>query len=571
MGLLAALAAASPGDPEPVGVDRDALRGIGGPDELGRDGAALPTLTITLRPRTAPSAGVAVIYELSGSVARGVRSLGMAPSTASTRGPDAVRYLLVRDAVGVIDVDPHPKAGRFHLERPVRGSRLRVSYLAESAVAPGRLDLQVSADELSGVGYGFLALPEIDERLAVRLHWELGAVQTPTAATSFGTGTDVVTVAKPLELAHSFYLAGSIQEVRGEQGERLIVLGRPAFELDRAMDLCSTALAGARRLFEPSDGRPFSFVFVPRRGLGTHYDGAALHRGFAIWFDAARPLDTRLRLLVAHEIVHRWIGGALRFTDDDGRDATWFSEGFTVHFARVVLLREGLLSPKEYLADVERDLAAQARSFSQRLSVREREEEQVIHHASPAYYRGALYAARLDGLLRKAGGDGLEGLLDGLFAQARAEGPALPMAAWRKALTSALGPTTDVEFDRLVLLADAPVDLPEGALGPCFERFPVRQPVYELGFSARSLTADPPAVSGLVSGSAAERAGLREGQRIVAGKETIHRGRLRRRVRLVVTDEQGAKAIRYWPIRWEEHGAWRPVGRQGCEVADGSH
>jgi predicted metalloprotease with PDZ domain len=363
-------------------------------------------------------------------------------------------------------------------------------------------------------------------------------------------------------------LAGSIQEAKGERGDRLIVLGTPAFDLAPALELCTAALAGARRLFDPTDGQPFSFVFVPRRGLGTHYDGAALHNGFAIWFDALRPLDTRLRLLAAHEITHRWIGGALRFTNDDAVDATWFSEGFTVHYARTLLLREGLLSPQEFLDDVGRDLAAQARSFTVRGRQAKRKNEEVVHHhAAPAYYRGALYAARLDGLLRAADRGNLEDLLGGLFAEAQSEGAQLPESAWRRALSAALGPTADVDFHRLVVLADEPIDLPKGSLGPCFERVPVQRSIYELGFSAASLTTDPPTISGLAPGSAAERAGLRNGQRIVAGAETIREGNLRRRVRLIVTGEEGTRSVRYRPVRQQEDGAWRVRIHPACRAA----
>lgn len=565
VGLLAVLAAASPGDPAPPGVARDRRPSLGGPEPWD-DGHGLATLSITLRPRLEPTAGVAVIYELTGRPVQAVRSLAMTPSTAATRGLEAIRYLLVRDERGIVDVDAEPQAGRIRLARPLVGRRLRVSYLAEAAPAPSRLDLQVRPDELSGIGYGFLALPEIDRRLAVRLRWALDAVDTPTAATSFGTGTDVVSVKKPLELAHSFFLAGSIQRAEGEHGERLIVLGTPAFDLEPALAFCSAALAGARRLFEPTDGQPFSFIFVPQRGLASHYDGAALHDGFVVWFDAARPLDGRLRLLAAHEIVHRWIGGALRFVDGDGDDATWFSEGFTVHFARTVLWREGLLTPKEFLADLGRDLAAQERAFAARRRGADHGAEQVIHHATPAYYRGALYAARLDGLLRESGRGSLEHLLGDLLTRARTEGPALAQAAWRRALTAALGPTADVEFDRLVRLADEPIDLPSGSLGPCFERVPARQLVYDLGFSPRSLDANPPVVQELVPDSAAARAGLREGQRIVAGVETIRPHDPRRPVALVVADEQPPRLVRYLPAQVAERGAWRLADEAACRV-----
>ena len=68
-------------------------------------------LTITLLPRLKPTRGVAVIYELSGPAVAKVRSLAIAPSWAGTRGPDVVRYLLIRDERGLIDIDPRGARG----------------------------------------------------------------------------------------------------------------------------------------------------------------------------------------------------------------------------------------------------------------------------------------------------------------------------------------------------------------------------------------------------------------------------------------------------------------------------
>ena len=65
------------------------------------------------------------------------------------------------------------------------------------------------------------------------------------------------------------------------------------------------------------------------------------------------------------------------------------------------------------------------------------------------------------------------------------------------------------------MLAGA-VMLPESdAFGPCFERTTAQFRRFELGFDGKSLTSQPRLVNGVVAGSAAAQAGLRDGDEIV--------------------------------------------------------
>jgi len=54
---------------------------------------------------------------------------------------------------------------------------------------------------------------------------------------------------------------------------------------------------------------------------------------------------------LAHELLHYWLGGELRM---DGGDASrWFHEGFTEYFANLSLIRNGVISRKEFFHKVE--------------------------------------------------------------------------------------------------------------------------------------------------------------------------------------------------------------------------
>ena len=69
-----------------------------------------------------------------------------------------------------------------------------------------------------------------------------------------------------------------------------------------------------------------------------------------------------LRSNIAHEMMHRWLGLGLRLAGPDGVNF-WFTEGFTVHYARALMLRAGLISPDEFLSELK---GATTRHFSNR-------------------------------------------------------------------------------------------------------------------------------------------------------------------------------------------------------------
>jgi predicted metalloprotease with PDZ domain len=99
-----------------------------------------------------------------------------------------------------------------------------------------------------------------------------------------------------------------------------------------------------------------------------------------------------------------------------------------------------------------------------------------------------------------------------MIARERA-GRALSNADWEEELRRHLGPHAIADF-RAMLAGRQPVPASD-AFGPCFRRTkrPLRR--YELGFEPAVLTEPRRVVRGLVSGSAAERAGLRNGDEIV--------------------------------------------------------
>jgi len=511
-----------------------------------------------------------VSVRLFGAEAKAVRSLGMTPDWAGTAGAEVLERPLVRDGSGRIELHRSEQAGRFALGRSVQGSALCLSYFARAG-SSSRYGLRVERGFVSSVGHGFLLLPEIDGQIRVRLRWELDWLGQPTrstgatvtAASSIGVGTDVIAHLAPADLAHSIYLAGPVLVREGGFGERLVVLGRPSFDPDRVLGFASDVLHAGRQIFEVAEREPLTFAIAVEPGRGEDHHGAALYRSFALWLDQGRLLDGRLKILIAHELIHRWIGRRLRLVGADGEDAAWFSEGFTRYYARTLLLRHQWIEPADLLADLERDLAWRERAFAPESAAGEaRWGKKADAHL------GALYATRLGAQLGRAGKLGLDQLL--ARRMRRAPGGAPPPfseADWREEITTALGPAAAEELDRLVLHRQAPIDLPAGALGPCLERVERRVVRYELGFDPRSVAVAPAMIQGLVPGSAAERAGLQEGDLVLEGAESAHRGDPDGLVRLLVAGRGGHRVVRYRPRAEHRQVAWQPSRAPGCRIA----
>ena len=130
------------------------------------------------------------------------------------------------------------------------------------------------------------------------------------------------------------------------------------------------------------------------------------------------------------------------------------------------------------------------------------------------YDRGMLYFATVDHAVRTKS-DGRRSLDDLMLAMLEKQkgGAKTSNADWEELLRAELGDEAVTAF-RAFLGGARPLP-PSDAFGPCFRRTtrPLRQ--YELGFDTAVLAEPTRVVRGLVAGSAAAQAGLRDGDRIV--------------------------------------------------------
>jgi predicted metalloprotease with PDZ domain len=130
------------------------------------------------------------------------------------------------------------------------------------------------------------------------------------------------------------------------------------------------------------------------------------------------------------------------------------------------------------------------------------------------YDRGAMYFAVLDEQIRSAS-QGRRSLDDLLLAavEHRRQGQAVTHDYWVGLLRAELG---EAGPQGLEAMLNGALMLPgSSAFGACFERTTAPLRRYELGFEPAALTESPRLVRGLIAGSAAEVAGVRDGDEIM--------------------------------------------------------
>jgi predicted metalloprotease with PDZ domain len=513
-------------------------------------------LTVDLTPD--PDRGVLVVgLRLSGPRAASTNELAVARAWAGTHGETTVGAVYARDDLGDLPVEIRPADGGpdrlFALGRAPQGDLL-VRYQARANAEASSFALRVQQDRMSGVGHAFLLLPRLPGSVPTRLRWHTAALgRGADAASSLGFGAEVTAPATTEELSHAVYVAGKLwlEEDAKDAGDRVVMLGNPAIDGRSALAQSILIEAHVANVFDPrapATRDRFTFFFVAEPGLGRGEDGAYLTRSLGVWFDAGRPLDASLRIVVAHELAHRFLGGEVRLVEPGGAEAAWFTEGFAVHFAREALLESTLITPAEFAADLRRTLGDASGSLPE------------------SYRRGARWAAALDAAVRRAskGARSLRDVVRDLVARARREQqPALPVAALREALGAEAGGV----LDRLSARPDAPVDVPRDAFGPCFRRIDREVRVFELGFDRAAVSGGPAAVvRDLVPGSAAEKAGVRAGALVLSAKVPFEQAALgegKAEVQLLLAERQGSRKVHYRPVATRHETDWEPTG-QSC-------
>ncbi len=405
---------------------------------------------------------------------------------------------------------------------------VEVRYVVSAKDGSGPADdpcrFVIEPDRASFCGEEALVLPVAGSaREHLRLELVADRAFHPDAASSFSLDDDTEIDASAADLRGASFAFGNLTtaQMRAPEGrDHTAALGYVSFD----PRWVAAEAAGFRTSVDRWLGisRPET---DPSAGLlifaGAHRDRPIAirrrTRGLAISADVSASYGPPTRIRIAQIFAQRTIGGALALDAARGEDAAgglWFSEGVSRAVALFTLHELGALEDDELVRDINGYLSEIALSESDALTLGELAKRAATPSADGRERAARNLAAR--GLLvaLDLGPADLQSVLRALVQDAATkQHGALSVEAFFAAVRSVRGDEKAGRMRRS--LERGKVALDRGALGPCFELAERAIEPFELGIDLegadRALS-----VRRVVEGSAAARAGVREGDSVVS-------------------------------------------------------
>jgi predicted metalloprotease with PDZ domain len=305
-------------------------------------------------------------------------------------------------------------------------------------------------------------------------------------------------------------------------------LGSPPFDPVPLMVWTEKLHSYYRQFFRTETAKPYR-VFLRFNPINPN-GGVGLFNSFVATYDQNTTAKD-LHLLLAHEMFHTFSPYLKDSPAKNGLDANqWFGEGLAVFYQRLLPWRAGLIDSEDFLEDLNETAAEYYTNLlnttpNDQIAPRFWEDTRI---RTLPYDRGSMYLAVVDAKVRKAsnGRRSLDDLVLALLERER-KGLVNNSQTWMELVAGELGQAGREEYE--AILAGA-VILPESdGFGPCFERRTVLLRRFDLGFDFSIWMKQPRVIQGLIPGSEAERAGLRDGDEIVQapGLDAIQGGQKR--------------------------------------------
>jgi hypothetical protein len=491
--------------------------------------AKLPTLDLTLAPHSA--AGTVDRVDLTLRIERPDVAAGatLVQSPLVIVGIPGTRFdgdaLRAEDARGplklvVQDQPPTPTQTlrQWRVDRPTVGDVVvharALPRKVDATTRNGPLfDLRAEAAGMHGAGMTFVPVPDSTAKHRVRVRWDLSRMPAGSRGVWSLGEKDGTTVDTPDVLTRTFYFAGPMQRypASGNPNFAMYWLTPPPFDAAEVARGIESFYGYAARFF--GDAGSTYRVFI-RHNPYPAGGGTALAGSFMFgWGAGQKQTNMELQGLLAHEITHNWpkLDGA------EHGETAWYSEGTAEYYSILLSRRAGATDDDEWLRRVnERLFNYYTNPYRGATNA---EAAKAFWSDSRAqrvpYGRGFTYLTKVDAQIRAASGGrrSLDDLVLEVVRRQRA-GESVGLKEWVDLVVRELGPGAREDYEGMV--AGTTLVPSADALAPCLRLEAVQQRPFERGFQEYN----PTVVTKLVAGSNAERAGLREGDRIVEMTDT---------------------------------------------------
>jgi len=384
-------------------------------------------------------------------------------------------------------------------------------------------DLRQDQDGLLGSGYGFLNLPNGSEHL-IKLRWDLDQAPSGTRAVwTYGSGAnETIRRDTPSGVQQTFFAVGPLQceESTLDPSTGLTFgmywFGTPPFNATEVATTIKLLFGYMSKFFDDDENSYRVFIrHNPYFGYGA---GTALRRSFMFgWSDADSidpPSEESQILFLGHEMVHNFA----KLDDTTPQYENWYLEGLAEYYSLVLLHRGGFILRGAFLRHINRKLLSYYTNSL--VNVPNQEVSKVTWQTADAqnlpYGRGFAFAIQTNYLISKAteGKNCLDDLVLELIHRRR-KGQPVGINAYISLLGDYLGTETarklydDMSAGQLVIPSQDSLAIHSFRL----ERADARK--WDLGFDEGSFRGAERMVRGLKTGSEAENAGLRNGDRLL--------------------------------------------------------
>ncbi len=321
------------------------------------------------------------------------------------------------------------------------------------------------------------------------------------------------------------------------------------FKEEELMDILKNTLRLQRDFWQDHSQEYFTVTMQPfPQENGSSFQGTGLTNSFATSISNNEFTDIgQLVYLFNHELMHNWIGHTIQNENEEAQ--YWFSEGFTEYYAFKNIAKNSIngLDGSYYIQEINNTI----RNLNS-LSIRNASNTEINYknfwtdraYSKLPYYRGAIFAFYLDHEIQNKTNDkhSLDDVMLNILNDAKTNGQLLSHNYFVTTIESYLGEEFDDFFERHIENGDS---LP---LIDFFEKlhleFEAESALFELGFE---LTEDRKAITSVVKGSEAEKAGLIVGDELFS--RSIWMGDVSKKVQLGIIRNGEKEHIAFLPIK----------------------
>ncbi len=248
--------------------------------------------------------------------------------------------------------------------------------------------------------------------------------------------------------------------------------------------------------------------------------------------------------VLAHETFHAW--NPQRLGTYETERLYWSGEGFTDYYALLLLLLAGLISLEEYMAAHNSWIKAYYTSPVRSLTADEMvQKRQIDWDVEQLFYKkGCLLANHLDFTIRSTtnGKHSLDDVMRSLLKSSKSGSIQLSEKRIADALRPYLQERGASDIEKYTGRGElVPAD---NSFGACATVEDIDHRSFDAGFDREKWTKDR-IFAGVVPGSSAHRAGLRDGQKWISG-DMVH-GDATRLTKFTVIDGATQKVVQFYP------------------------